>query len=159
MNSSGQQVDTMRRWQISYVPNAVNNFIQQNGILSKNRNCLHKYNRWGTPPDYIKKINVNIMSDRNVGTAWAKKAYLWLSLVVVAIIWIAFLIHFVILGHAPVEANWGEEIGKWLLMTPILVGIVDCIAYALIGTIAARRAHGLEGPLAKKKEEEDKENK
>ena len=96
------------------------------------------------------------MSDRNVGINWAKKAYLWLSLAVVAIIWIAFLIHFVILGHAPVEANWGEEIGKWLLMTPVLVVIVDAIAYALIGTIASRRAHGLEGPLAKKKEEEAK---
>jgi hypothetical protein len=44
-------------------------------------------------------------------------------------------------------------------MTPVLVGIVDAIAYALIGTIAARRAHGLEGPLAKKKEEENKEEK
>lgn len=95
------------------------------------------------------------MSDGNVGTTWAKKAYLWLSLAVVAIIWIAFLVHFVILGHAPVEANWGEEIGKWVLMTLVLVPLVDVIAYALIGTIAARRAHGLEGPLAKKKEEED----
>ena len=99
------------------------------------------------------------MSDRNVGTAWAKKAYLWLSLAVVAIIWIAFLVHFVILGHAPVEANWGEEIGKWVLMTLILVPLVDVIAYAWIATVATRRAHGLEGPLAKKKEEEDKEEK
>lgn len=94
------------------------------------------------------------MVNRNVGIAWAKKAYLWLSLVVVAIIWIAFFVHFVILGHAPVEANWGEEVGKWLLMTPILVGIVDAIAYAWIGTVASRRAHGLEGPLAKEREAE-----
>lgn len=95
------------------------------------------------------------MSDRNVGFTWAKKAYLWLSLAVVAIIWIAFLIHFVILGHAPVEGNWGGEIAKWLVMTPVLVGVVDGIAYALIGTIASRRAHGLGG---KKKEETDKED-
>ena len=95
------------------------------------------------------------MSDRNVGISWAKKAYLWLSLGVVAVIWIAFFVHFVILGHAPVEANWGEEIGKWLLMTPVLVVIVDVIAYAWIGTVASRRAHGLEGPLAKEKEKEE----
>ena len=92
---------------------------------------------------------------RQDGLSWGKKAYLWLSLGVVAIIWIAFLIHFVILGHAPVEANWGEEIGKWLLMTPVLVVIVDVIAYAWIGTVASRRAHGLEGPLAKEKEKEE----
>ena len=84
------------------------------------------------------------MSDGNVGTTWAKKAYLWLSLAVVAIIWIAFLVHFVILGHAPVEANWGEEIGKWVLMTLVLVPLVDVIAYALIGTISARKEHDLE---------------
>ena len=93
------------------------------------------------------------------GAKWGKKAYTVLSLAVVAIIWIAFLIHYVILGHAPVEGNWGEEIGKWLFMTPFLVVIVDAIAYAWIATVATRRAHGLEGPLAKKKEEEDKEEK
>ena len=78
------------------------------------------------------------------GAKWGKKAYWVLSLAVVAIIWVAFFIHFVIFGHSPVEANWGEEIGKWLLMTPILVVIVDVIAYALIGTIASRKEHDLE---------------
>lgn len=78
------------------------------------------------------------------GKKWGKKAYLVLSLAVVAIIWVAFFIHFVIFGHAPVEGSWGEEVGKWLLMTPVLVGIVDAIAYALIGTIAARKEHDLE---------------
>ena len=78
------------------------------------------------------------------GAKWGKKAYTVLSLAVVAVIWIAFFIHFVIFGHAPVEANWGEEIGKWLLMTGVLVVLVDVIAYALIGTISARKEHDLE---------------
>ena len=78
------------------------------------------------------------------GAKWGKKAYTVLSLAVVAIIWIAFFIHFVIFGHAPVEANWGEEIGKWLLMTLVLVGAVDVIAYAWIATVASRKEHDLE---------------
>lgn len=78
------------------------------------------------------------------GTKWGKKAYLVLSLAVVAIIWVAFFIHFVIFGHTPVEANWTEEVMKWVVMTPVLVGVVDGIAYALIGTIASRKEHDLE---------------
>ena len=78
------------------------------------------------------------------GAKWGKKAYTVLSLVVVAIIWVAFFIHFVIFGHAPVEANWTEEVLKWVLMTVVLVPLVDVIAYALIGTIAARKEHDLE---------------
>jgi uncharacterized membrane protein len=93
---------------------------------------------------------------RQDGINWGKKAYLWLSLAVVAIIWIAFFVHFVILGHSPVEANWGEEVGKWLLMTPVLVVIVDVIAYAWIMTVATRKAHNLEAPK-KEKEDEEKE--
>lgn len=93
---------------------------------------------------------------RTEGMNWGKKAYLWLSLAVVAIIWIAFFVHFVILGHSPVEANWTEEVLKWVVMTPVLVGIVDVIAYAWIATVASRKAHNLEAPR-KEKEDEEKE--
>lgn len=93
---------------------------------------------------------------RENGMNWGKKAYLWLSLAVVAVIWLCFFVKYVILGHAPVEGNWGEEVGKWLFMTPFLVAIVDVIAYAWIGTVASRKAHNLEAPK-KEKEDEEKE--
>ena len=78
------------------------------------------------------------------GIKFAKKAYLWLSLGVAAIIWIAFFFHYIVLGHAPVEGNWTEEVMKWVVMTPVVVGIVDAVFYALIGTIASRKEHDLE---------------
>ena len=81
------------------------------------------------------------------GLNWARKAYIWLSLAVVAIIWIAFGVHFGIQGHSPVEANWFEEVMKWVVMTPVLVVIVDCIFYAVIGTIASRKADGIDRPI------------
>lgn len=81
------------------------------------------------------------------GLNWARKAYIWLSLAVVAIIWIAFGVHFGIQGHSPVEANWFEEVMKWVVMTPVLVVIVDCIFYAIIGTIASRKADGIDRPI------------
>ena len=81
------------------------------------------------------------------GLNWARKAYIWLSLAVVAIIWIAFGVYFGIQGHSPVEANWFEEVMKWVVMTPILVVIVDGIFYAIIGTIASRKADGIDRPI------------
>lgn len=73
------------------------------------------------------------------GYKWAKKAYIILSVATVAIIWACFFgsLFFGRLSHGPVEANWTEEVMKWVVMTPILVIIVDVIAYALIMTIAS----------------------
>lgn len=70
---------------------------------------------------------------------WGKKAYITLSLIVVAIIWIAFIVHFFVLGNTPTEANWTEEIAKWVVMTIFVTGIVDGAAYAVIASIAARK--------------------
>lgn len=81
------------------------------------------------------------------GLKYVKKAYTILSLLVVAVIWIAFGVHFGIQGHGPHEANWFEEVMKWVVMTPILVVLVDCIAYALIMTNAARKEHDLDRPF------------
>ena len=80
------------------------------------------------------------------GLAWGKKVYLWLSLGVVAVIWIAFFLSlfFGRLSYGPVEETWFGEVMKWVVMTPALVVIVDCIAYALIGTLAARKDAGLD---------------
>ena len=97
---------------------------------------------------------------RENGMNWGKKAYLWLSLATVAVIWLCFFgsLLFGRLSHGPVEDTWLEEVGKWLVMTPILVVIVDVIAYAWIGTVASRKAHNLEAPKPEEKEEEE-ENK
>ena len=80
------------------------------------------------------------------GLAWGKKVYLWLSLGVVAIIWIVFFLSlfFGRLSQGPVEGTWFGEIMKWVVMTPVLVLLVDGIAYALIGTLAARKDAGLD---------------
>lgn len=80
------------------------------------------------------------------GLAWGKKVYLWLSLGVVAVLWIVFFISlfFGRLSQGPVEATWFGEVMKWVVMTPILVVIVDVIAYALIGTFASRKKDGLD---------------
>ena len=96
---------------------------------------------------------------RTDGMNWGKKAYLWLSLAVVAVIWLCFFgsLLFGRLSHGPVEANWTEEVLKWLFMTPFIVGIVDVIAYAWIGTVASRKAHNLEASKPEEKEEENKE--
>lgn len=82
---------------------------------------------------------------KQTGYKWAKKAYLFLSLAVVAIIWGCFFISlfFGRLSHGPIEANWTEEILKWVVMTPVLVVIVDVIAYALIMTIASGKGDDL----------------
>ena len=85
-----------------------------------------------------------IIMAKGDGSKWAKKTYWILSIAVVLIVWLAFFFHYVVLGHSPVEANWTEEVLKWVVMTPVLVGIVDVIAYALIGTIASRKEHDLE---------------
>lgn len=85
-----------------------------------------------------------IIMAKGDGYKWAKKTYWILSIAVVLIVWLAFFFHYVVLGHSPVEANWTEEVLKWVFMTPVLVGIVDAIAYALIGTIASRKEHDLE---------------
>ena len=73
------------------------------------------------------------------GYKWAKKAYIILSLAVIVVIWAVFFVSlfFGRLSHGPVEANWTEEVMKWVVMTPFLVIIVDVIAYALIMTIAS----------------------
>lgn len=80
------------------------------------------------------------------GVKWAKKAYVILSLIVVAIIWGAFFISLFWgrLSHGPVEGNWTEEIMKWVVMTPVLVVVVDCIFYAWIATVASRKADGID---------------
>lgn len=82
------------------------------------------------------------------GLAWGKKVYLWLSLAVVAVIWLVFFISlfFGRLSNGPVEATWFGEIMKWVIMTPVLVLIVDGISYALIGTLASRKQAGLDSP-------------
>lgn len=81
------------------------------------------------------------------GLKYVKKAYTILSLLVVAIIWIAFGVHFGIQGHGPHEETWFAEIMKWVVMTPVLVVLVDCIAYALVMTNAARKEHDLDRPF------------
>lgn len=78
------------------------------------------------------------------GLKYVKKAYTILSLLVVAVIWIAFGIHFGIQGHGPHEETWFAEVMKWVVMTPVLVILVDCIAYALVMTNAARKEHDLD---------------
>ena len=92
------------------------------------------------------------MSKEN-GAKWAKKAYLFLSLAVVAIIWGCFFVSlfFGRLSHGPVEETWLEEVGKWLFMTPILVVLVDVVFYALIMTIASGKADEIDDPKEKKK--------
>lgn len=80
------------------------------------------------------------------GFSWGKKAYIVLSLAVVLIIWAVFFgsLFFGRLSHGPVEETWFGEIMKWVVMTLVLVGIVDVIFYALIATIASRKADGLD---------------
>lgn len=80
------------------------------------------------------------------GYSWGKKAYIVLSLAVVLIVWAVFFVSlfFGRLSHGPVEGTWFGEVMKWVVMTVVLVGIVDVIAYALIATIASRKADGLD---------------
>ena len=80
------------------------------------------------------------------GFNWGKKAYIVLSLAVVVVILAVFFVSlfFGRLSHGPVEANWTEEVMKWVVMTPILVIIVDVTFYALIATTASRKAEGLD---------------
>lgn len=86
------------------------------------------------------------------GYKWAKKAYILLSIAVVVIIWACFFgsLLWGRLSHGPVEANWTEEVWKWLFMTPVLVVIVDVIAYALIMTIASGKTNELDEKSDKK---------
>ena len=95
---------------------------------------------------------------RTEGMNWGKKAYLWLSLAVVVVIWACFFgsLLFGRLSHGPVEETWFGEVMKWVFMTGVLVVIVDVIAYAWIATVATRKAHNLEAPK-KEKEDEEKE--
>ena len=83
------------------------------------------------------------------GLAWGKKAYLCLSLAVVAVIWICFFgsLLFGRLSHGPVEETWFLEVMKWVVMTPVLVGIVDGVAYAWIATVASRKGDGIDTSL------------
>lgn len=81
----------------------------------------------------------------------ALKYYAILDAIVVAIIAICFAFF----GKL-VEATWFEEIAKWVVMTIGIVGVVDVIAYAVIGTIVSRKVAGLDGGL---KEEEKKHEK
>lgn len=76
------------------------------------------------------------------GYKWAKKAYIILSLAVVAIIWACFFgsLLWGRLSHGPVEETMFLEVMKWVVMTPFLVIIVDVIAYALIMAIASGKA-------------------
>lgn len=80
------------------------------------------------------------------GYNWGKKAYLFLSLAVVAIIWGCFFVSLLFgrLSHGPIEETWFLEVMKWVVMTPILVVIVDVVFYALIATDASRKAEGLD---------------
>ena len=80
------------------------------------------------------------------GFNWGKKAYIVLSIAVIVVIWAVFFVSlfFGRPSHGPVEETWFGEIMKWVVMTPILVGIVDVTAYALIATIASRKADGLD---------------
>ena len=83
------------------------------------------------------------------GLKYVKKAYLWLSLAVVAVIWACFFgsLFFGRLSHGPVEDTWFEEVTKWLFCTPFLVIIVDVIAYAVIMTNALRKEHDIDRPF------------
>ena len=84
---------------------------------------------------------------REDGIRWAKKAYLWLAIIVVAVIWIAFGVHFGIQGHGPHEDNWFQEVTKWLFATPFIVIIVGVIAYGPIYAKAARIGLGIDTSL------------
>ena len=82
---------------------------------------------------------------RQDGVKWVKKTYLFLSLAVVLLIWGCFFcsLFWGRLSHGPVEGNWFEEVMKWVVMTPILVGIVDGIFWSVImvgGHVAASKA-------------------
>ena len=87
------------------------------------------------------------------GFNWGKKAYIVLSLAVVVVIWAVFFVSlfFGRLSHGPVEETWFGEVMKWVVMTLFLVIIVDVTFYALIATIASRKAEGLD-----EKKEKDK---
>lgn len=69
---------------------------------------------------------------------WAIKVYIWLSLAITAIIWSIFLIN-LWLGNGPIEETWTEEILKYVVLTPVIVGIVDGVAYPFIGVAASTK--------------------
>lgn len=95
--------------------------------------------------------NNTIMSKLS-GIEWGKKAYIVLSLAVVVVIWAVFFVSlfFGRLSHGPIEETWFGEIMKWAVMSVFLVGIVDVTFYALIATIASRKAEGLDEKKDKK---------
>lgn len=82
---------------------------------------------------------------RQDGIKWVKKSYLFLSLAVILLIWGWFFCSLAWgrLSHGPVEETWFLEVMKWVVMTPILVGIVDGIFWSLImigGHVASEKA-------------------
>lgn len=83
---------------------------------------------------------------REDGIKWAKKAYILLSLATVFVIWACFFasLFWGRLSRGPIEANWFEEVMKWVVMTPLIVLAVDVIAYAWIGTVASRKSDGID---------------
>ena len=93
--------------------------------------------------------------EKSDGYKWAKKAYIILSLVVVAVIWACFFASLLWgrLSRGPVEETWLLEVLKWVFMTPFIVLGVDVIAYAWIGTTASRINDGIDESQKKKDKE------
>ena len=60
---------------------------------------------------------------------WGHKVYAVIAAIVVAIIWIAFGVHFGIQGHSLHEATWFEEVAKWFVGSLGVAAIVCVISY------------------------------
>ena len=84
--------------------------------------------------------------ENSEGYKWAKKAYIVLSVATVLAIWALFFVSLFWgrLSHGPIEANWFEEVMKWVVMTPLIVLAVDVVAYAWIGATASRKDDGID---------------
>ena len=72
-----------------------------------------------------------------------KKIYWHLNWIMVAVVFvvlaIVFLCRYFGNGH-PVEANWGEEVAKYLFMWPIISAIVGTILWSPFKMLSAKIA-------------------
>lgn len=96
-----------------------------------------------------------------------KKKIYWhlnwiLAAVVALILGAVFAYRYFAVGY-PVEANWGEEIGKYFFMWPVLSVICGTIAWvpfkALSSYIAKKRGNTDDEPVEPAKEEEKSDEK
>ena len=69
-----------------------------------------------------------------------RKIYWWLNLALAGVVFIVLLALFLYRYFAvgtPVEATWGEEIGKYLIMWPALWGVCAVICYVPFKALSA----------------------